>query len=221
MHYYVWVLSKGPIPEHDADVDCLLDPLLTPYDMEKRGPKSVAQCNCSTDSIQERRFAASISSDGPLSTIDEPLGSPWSGCPYCHGAGSYVDQSNPVGWWDWWERGGRWAGMLDCCVSRVSSPCDEGQPDSLAGCDERGAFLRVAHVPLRDVAAADSVRDGVLSGYLQLPDAIVHPVSGKWIWSYAGGRPGHEDEDARPDWREQVWSALLQAQFVIVVDIHW
>jgi hypothetical protein len=61
----------------------------------------------------------------------------------------------------------------------------------------------------------------VLSGYLQLPDAIVHPVSGNWTWSYAGGRRGHEDEDARPDWREQVWSALLQAQFVIVVDIHW
>jgi hypothetical protein len=218
MHYYVWVLRNGPFPEHDADIDCMLDPLLAPYNMEKKGPESVAQCDCFTE---KGRLMASIFGEGPSSPIDEPLGTPWGECPACQGAGSYVDQSNPVGWWDWWERGGRWAGMLDCCVSRVSNPCDEGQPGSLAGCDDRGALLRVAHVPLRDVAAADSVRDGVLSGYPQLPDAIVHPVSGKWIWSYEGGRPGHEDEDARPDWREQVWSALLQAQFVIVVDIHW
>jgi hypothetical protein len=76
-------------------------------------------------------------------------------------------------------------------------------------------------VPLRDVAAAESVRAKVLSGDIELPHALIHPVSGAWLWSYASGRPGHEEEDARPDWRESVWSALQQAQFVIVVDIHW
>jgi len=163
----------------------------------------------------------SIFSDGPSSTIDEPLGRPWRGCPYCHGAGNYVDQSNPVGWWDWWERGGRWTGLLDRRLPPVSNAWDEAHPRFVAGRDERGAFLRVAQVPLRDVAAADSVREGVLSGDLALPDAIVHPVSAKWLWSYEGGRPGHEDQDARLDWRESVWNGLQQAQFVVVVDIHY
>ena len=218
MHYYVWVLCNGPIPEHDADIDCMLDPILAPYNVENGGPERVAQCNCSTE---EGPLMASIFDDWPLSTIDEPLGRPWSGCPYCHGAGSYVDQSNPVGWWDWWERGGRWAGGLNRCLPLFSNACDEAHSRFLPGGAECGVCLQARQVALRDVAPADSVRDKVLSGDISVPYAIIHPLSGAWIWSCTGKPVEDEvDDDRRSDWRQILPTALQQAQFVVVVDIH-
>lgn len=71
------------------------------------------------------------------------------------------------------------------------------------------------------MAPADVVRDRVLSAEMSLPYAIIHPVSGAWIWSCTGKPPGDETcDDRRPDWREIVSSSLQQAQFVVVVDAH-
>jgi hypothetical protein len=220
MHYYVWVLCSSPVPEHDADIDCLLGPLLAPFNMEKSGPERVTQCNCSTEEGRSMaRLMESIFGNGPSSPIDEPLGTHWSECPDCHGTGNYVLRSNPVGWWDCWERGGRWTGRLDRCLAPVSKACDAA--GFLPGTGECGAYLQAGQIALRDVAPAESVRDKMLSGDISVPYAIIHPVSGAWIWSCTGKPVEDEvDDDRRSDWREILSTALQQAQFVIVVDIH-
>ncbi len=218
MHYYVWVLRTGPTPQNDSDVACLLHQALSPFDQEKAGPPKEVECGCTT--VEKRRLY-SIFGRAPQavpSPLDEDVGRPWRACTFCQGTGNYVSHRNPVGWWDWWERGGRWTGSLNRCRFPTSDRSHEGRHGFFVAAD--GSGVQGEHSPLSDVAPADLVRDRIASGDLELPHALVHPVSGAMRWSYAGGRPGHESEDARSDWRECVWSALQQAHFVIVVDIH-
>jgi hypothetical protein len=138
MHYCVWVLCTGPMPEFDADVECILHPLLDPYHYETPGPPVEVRCGCSTIGGRLKvHWYSGAPSEAESSSVSKGLGRPWRACAYCQGKGKYVNLWNPVGRWDWWKRGGRWTGDLDSCqpVSIANDEADWGFPPGIGDSD--------------------------------------------------------------------------------------
>lgn len=164
---------------------------------------------------------------------DPAYGQPDPDCDSCLGSGRCRTTVNPQGYWDWYDIGGRWTGVLDpeydpytdplnftdCerCDSTGQDPFNEG---ACLQCDGRGQRLSWRLAPVEvDVRKVSSIDPEILSTRFY---AAVTP-DGQWHSQGTVGWFGISEDVVSPeDWKNYLLD--LQARhpdaYGVVVDCH-